>query len=251
MKLQALIISLFTVSIAFSQKNKPATISYYVFDANWKACKTEDAVYFASLEKLNDTAWQWKNYNFSGPLISIETYKDEKAAIPHGYFAWFDSNGLIDSAGFTNEGKKDKTWYYYTDTLSVWQIMEYDKGKLISSKDQAMLTEERRNNDSIGLRPGDKEAIIKGGDKAWIKYLQNNLKVPERAEKLGIGGTTRIFFMVDSDGTTKNIRVYKSVEYSLDEEAIRLIRESPKWEPAQQSGKPVKAYRIQPITYAF
>lgn len=239
---------IFFNTATFSQKNN---VNIYAFDENWKSCTIENAKYLSFQERVSDTVWEWKNYNFSGPLISIETYKDEKAAIPHGYFAWFDSNGLIDSAGFTYEGKKDKTWYYYTDTLSVWQIMEYDKGKLISSKDLAMLTEERRKNDSIGLKPGDKEAVIKGGDKAWIKYLQNNLKVPERAEKLGIGGTTRVYFMVDSDGTTKNIRIYKSVEYSLDEEAVRLIRESPKWEPALQSGKPVKAYRIQPVTYVF
>ena len=68
---------------------------------------------------------------------------------------------------------------------------------------------------------------------------------------MGIAGRTDIFFMVGSDGNISDIRLYRSVEYSLDEEAIRLIKQSPKWEPAFQNGRKVNAYRRQPITFSF
>lgn len=252
MKKITILLSIFFIyTTVFAQKGKSGNISYYVFDAAWKPCNTDDAVYFAILEKLNDTAWQWKNYLFSGPLLSVETYKDEDGTIPHGYFAWFDSNGNIDSSGETFGGRKHGSWYYFTDSLSVWQTEKYENGILSERKDSILLRNEKRSNDSIGYLPGDKEAVFKGGTNAWIKYLQNNIKIPGRAEKMGKSGTVKIFFMVDSDGSLKDLRLYKSVEYSLDEEALRLISKSPKWEPARQMDKPVKAYRIQPITIVF
>jgi protein TonB len=249
-KLYLLLASLFIFLTVFSQKKKTEDISFYVFDASWKSCKTEDAVYFASLEKISDTAWQWKNYHFSGPLISVETYKDENTTIPNGYFAWFDARGRIDSCGYTRLGKKHDSWLFFTDSLTIWQSDKYDNGVLIERKDSITLLLEREKNDSIKEFPDEKEATFKGGDKGWIKYLQSNIKYPERAEKMGKTGTVKIFFMVDTDGTLKNIRLYQSVEYSLDEEGIRLLRKSPKWEPAFQNGKNVKAYRIQPVTFA-
>lgn len=249
-KLLSLITSLFIFLSAFSQKNNSESISYYVFDASWKSCKPDDAVYFASLEKLNDTAWQWKNYHYSGPLLSVETYKDAEATIPNGYFAWFDAKGMIDSCGYTRLGKKHDSWLFFTDSLTVWQSDKYDNGVLKERKDNVLLTKEKSINDSIGFLPGDKEAAFKGGGNAWIKYLQNNIKYPDRAEKMGKTGTIKVFFMVDSDGTIKDLRLYQSVEYSLDEEALRLIRISPKWQPAIQYEKSVKAFRIQPITFA-
>jgi protein TonB len=233
----------------YAQKNKEKSVSIYVYDEKWNPCNIEDAKYLAQVEKIDDTIWQWKNYNFTGPLLSIETYKDADSHFPHGYFAWFDQNGLIDSAGMVTNGKKHGTWFYYTDTLSVWQSEQFNNGLLLEKKDSVQLREERRKNDSIGFLPGDKEAIFKGGDKAWIKHLQTNLDFPKRAETLSIGGMVKVFFKVDSDGSIKDVRLYKSVEYSLDSEALRLIKKSPNWIPAFQLGKHVKAYRVQPITF--
>ncbi len=246
-----LLVCSFAFNPVFSQKNKSGNISYYVFDAAWKPCKAEEAVYFASCEKLNDTAWQWKNYHFAGPLLSVETYKDEEASIPHGYFAWFDNNGIIDSSGETFEGKKHGSWLYFTDTLSVWQTEKYERGVLIERKDSIALRRERGEIESLQSYPDEKEAAFRGGNKGWLKYLQTNLKYPERAVNMGKTGKVLIYFIVDSNGNITDIKLHKSVEYSLDEEALRLIRQSPKWEPAFQNGKNVKAYRRQPVTFSF
>ncbi len=234
-----------------AQKNKSSNTSFYLYDADWKPSSQDKAQILGCLEKLSDTAWQWKYYNYYGPLISVETYKDKEGNLPHGYFAWFDNNGFIDSSGETFEGKKHGTWLYFTDTLSVWQTEKYNRGVLIERKDSITLRLEREKNDSTYNFPDEKEATFKGGEKGWIKYLQSRLQFPERAQKMGIAGRTDIFFMVGSDGSISDIRLYRSVEYSLDEEAIRLIKQSPKWEPAFQNGRNVKAYRRQPITFSF
>ena len=64
-------------------------------------------------------------------------------------------------------------------------------------------------------------------------------------------GNVVVSFVVNSDGELSEVGLRKSVEFSLDYEAMRLIKESPKWEPALQMGKPVKAYRLQPITFSM
>ena len=63
------------------------------------------------------------------------------------------------------------------------------------------------------------------------------------------GGKVKVFFMVDKQGKTTEIYMNKSVEFVLDEEAIRVIRESPLWIPAYQNGREVNAYCLQPITF--
>jgi protein TonB len=175
--------------------------------------------------------------------------------LPHGYFAWYDTNGTIDSAGYTYKGKKDKTWYYYSDSLTVWQSETYNRGILIKRMDEAALKAEREDQrntlDTSSFQTVEKEAAFKGDGRAWIRYLEKNLQFPGRAMQLDKQGKVVVSFVVDKDGSTRDIFLSQSVEYSLDEEALRLVRQSPKWEPAIQNGRPVNAYRRQPITFAF
>ena len=97
----------------------------------------------------------------------------------------------------------------------------------------------------------EKEADFEGGVKLWVEYLEKNLQFPKRAENLRKSGQVMIGFTVDTNGSTKELFIAKSVELSLDMEAWRLIETSPKLDPAIQKGKNVKAYRRQPITFAF
>ncbi len=106
-------------------------------------------------------------------------------------------------------------------------------------------------NDRSEFDQVEKEATFRGDIKAWVKYLEKNLQFPDRAKQLDKQGKVMINFVVDADGSVGDISLAQSVEFSLDEEALRLIRQSPKWAPAIQKGKPVKAYRRQPVTFAF
>lgn len=240
---------LFAGLAARSQSNKAMEPAYYVFDKSGKPCKMEDAIYFGCFQKLSDTAWQWKYYNYSGPLISVETYRDEQMTIPNGYFAYFDVEGTVDSSGFTLNGKRDKTWYYFTDSLTVWQSEDYNNGLLIERKNRQRLDEDHETFIRGNFTKVEREAVFKGGDGAWRKYLEKNMKFPDRANTLGKTGTIYVNFVVDKDGSTSETFIIQSVEFSLDEEAMRLIKKSPKWEPAIKDGLPIKAWRRQPFTF--
>ncbi len=93
------------------------------------------------------------------------------------------------------------------------------------------------------------KAQFPGGNTALAKYLDNNLKYPEEAQKQKWAGTTLIGFTVNEDGSISNIRVVKSSKLVLDNEALRLVKTMPKWTPASQNGANKKDMVILPVNF--
>ena len=58
-----------------------------------------------------------------------------------------------------------------------------------------------------------------------------------------------ILYIVNSDGSISDVSALTNHGYGMEAEAIRLIKNSPKWIPAMQNGKKVNAYRKQPVTF--
>lgn len=244
------LLSLLLFAGVFAQKENKTSL--YVFDESWKLCKIEQAKYLGCFRKLSDTAYQWKYYHFDGPLLTIETYKDKDGEIPHGSFVFFGADGKIDSSGNVYEGKKNGWWYYMTDSSTLFRKEKYDRGNLLESMDTTAIRLAKEQDQikwESRVVKDEVEASFDGGDKAWAKFLQKNIVFPDRARNLNKNGTVVVQFIVDTKGNVGDVEIYQSVEYSLDEEAIRIIKGSPKWKPAYLDGKNVKAYRRQPLTF--
>ncbi|MCS6795489.1 MAG: energy transducer TonB [Raineya sp.] len=88
-----------------------------------------------------------------------------------------------------------------------------------------------------------------GGLKAFYDYIKSNLKYPEEAKAKNIQGRVHVTFVVEPDGSLTNIQVTKSLGGGCDEEAIRLIKNAPKWQPGKQNGVPVRVEVTRPITF--
>lgn len=86
-----------------------------------------------------------------------------------------------------------------------------------------------------------------GGD--LNAYLASNIKYPQKAIQAGIEGTVFVSFMVGSDGSISDIKILKGIGYGCDDEAIRVIKEMPRWIPGKQGGIAVKV-RV-PISVKF
>ncbi|HAS43589.1 MAG TPA: energy transducer TonB [Microscillaceae bacterium] len=95
----------------------------------------------------------------------------------------------------------------------------------------------------------EERAVPKGGMKAFYKYVGENLKYPTKARKMGIEGRVVIECVVDKDGSLSDFKVRKGIGGGCDEEAIRVLKSSPKWNPAKQRGKPVKYRMFVPIAF--
>lgn len=88
-----------------------------------------------------------------------------------------------------------------------------------------------------------------GGMSAWSKYIQNNLKYPGIAQEEGIQGKVFLSFVVEKNGTITDVKVLKGIGYGCDDEAVRVIKKSPRWKAGMQNNLPVRVKYTMPISY--
>ncbi len=84
------------------------------------------------------------------------------------------------------------------------------------------------------------QAQLAEGEGSFKQYVEKNLRYPAEAKARGIEGTVRVAFTVMPDGSLHNFIIKKSLGYGCDEEAIRLIKEGPAWQPAVKHGVAIK-----------
>ncbi|MCE7991251.1 MAG: TonB family protein [Roseivirga sp.] len=87
----------------------------------------------------------------------------------------------------------------------------------------------------------EEQASFPGGAKAWGKFLNKNFKYPRSAARMGIEGKVNLSFVVDKNGVISDIQVTRGIGGGCDEEAIRVLSQSPKWNPGKQRGNAVKS----------
>ena len=88
-----------------------------------------------------------------------------------------------------------------------------------------------------------------GGMAALMAYLQKSIKYPPVAEENGIQGRVVCTFVVERDGSANDVRVAKSVDPSLDKEAVRVVSAMPRWIPGKQNGQSVRVKYTLPVTF--
>ena len=89
-----------------------------------------------------------------------------------------------------------------------------------------------------------------GGDlKKFQDYVQGKIEYPEEAKEKGITGKVFVQFIVDEKGNITEVQIIRGIHPLLNNEALRVIKESPKWTPGKQNGKNVKVSYTIPITF--
>ena len=88
-----------------------------------------------------------------------------------------------------------------------------------------------------------------GGMGALMQYLSSHIKYPVVAEENGIQGRVICTFIVERDGSITDTRVARSVDPSLDKEAVRVINSMPRWIPGQQNGSACRVKFTLPVTF--
>lgn len=95
------------------------------------------------------------------------------------------------------------------------------------------------------------EASFPGGDAIWRRYLERTLDASIPAKNGAPDGTYTVIvqFIVDKSGNISDVRALTNHGYGMETEVVRVIKKGPKWSPAIQDGRQVKAYRKQPVTF--
>jgi protein TonB len=108
------------------------------------------------------------------------------------------------------------------------------------------------DQDSVYSSGMEQKAQFKGGDKAFQRYVMDNFTYPWRCQENGISGSVLLRFVVDVDGSIVNIQVLevstKCPEFA--KEAVRILKNSPRWIPGMYNGRFVKSYREFPLKMA-
>ena len=91
---------------------------------------------------------------------------------------------------------------------------------------------------------------FQGGDlNTFRNWVQQRVKYPAIAQENGIQGKVIISFVVNTDGSVSNIEVLRTPDSTLSDEAVRIIKSSPKWTAAKQRNKSVRQKFVIPIDF--
>ena len=132
-------------------------------------------------------------------------------------------------------------FFICTLNLNAQNNEKLDSISLLSSK-----------HDTIPLEVAEVAAKFQGGDLFYFlkQHVNNNLRLPHTDYERKWNGKTYVRFIVDWDGKVKDVSIYKSSNYKvLDDEAVRVVKLSPAWTPAQSNGVFVPQIFIIPIKF--
>lgn len=87
------------------------------------------------------------------------------------------------------------------------------------------------------------------GIQEFNRFVKTNVKYPQQALESRISGRVYVQFTVDEGGQLTNASILKGCHPLLDNEVLRVINNSPPWQPGKQRGKPVKVTMVMPVTF--
>ena len=250
MRLTLTLIILCTTLLSNAQQQK-----LIYLDDNGRSVSGKKAVTLEQHVTINDTLYEVNTYTVDGPRSTSIQYSDPKAESLNGRYITYDRKGNATCVSLYSHGQKSGTWSYLTPTHRILRIETYRDGKLIAKKDSTQLNaEHQRYADSIKNLPNapqETESEFPGGPFGWLHFLNHNMRYPDHAVDKNIQGSPIVAFIIGTDGKveTDNVYLESSAEYTLDTEAIRVIKASPEWSVAMQGGKPVRAWKKQPIIF--
>jgi len=128
--------------------------------------------------------------------------------------------------------------------------MAKKKGKVTIGKGSEKRTTGMRPDKDGVYEMTDVQPTYPGGQEALESYVNNNITYQQPALDENVEGTVNVQFVVDENGKVTNAKtIGKELGNGLDEEAVRVISNMPKWTPGKVKGKEVKTRVVLPITY--
>ncbi len=160
------------------------------------------------------------------------------------------------------------TLYFYDNTSTVITVAEAKRIGLTMPTTTTKVTSHNKTKypDTLAWSGTDSQddrelvfsktetpAEFPGGLDAWKKYLMSNLdgKLPTTENWAAGAHNIMVIFIVEKNGSLTNITTENYINSKTAQHCIDIIKNGPKWIPAKQNGKTVKAYRRQPITFVI
>ena len=173
------------------------------------------------------------------------------------------SEGIITFYTITDDGKRQgKVLAMNKDNMSMFSeyikaIIKEEEKKLEEAKkkfeeikkDSNLILDYDRDKSLFDIM--DQIASFPGGDGKMKEWLSRNVKYPAVAEENGVQGRVIVRFVVGKDGSISKASVIRSVDPSLDKEALRVVRAMPRWMPSKIGGEAVAVWMKLPVTFSL
>ena len=88
-----------------------------------------------------------------------------------------------------------------------------------------------------------------GGEEKMVEFISLNTQYPQEAKDKGVQGRVLVNFVIDTDGSITDVKVIKGIGSGCDEEAVRVVKSMPKWQPGRQRGKAVRVAYMLPLIF--
>ena len=190
-----------------------------------------------SERKLDGIQKEWYE---NGQLQQYEKYK--KGLSNGKTKKWYEDGKLNQKIDY-KKGKLNGKLLTYWENGQAKRIDKYKNGKLIEGKCFNI------NGEEIVYFDYKIPPVFPGGIEKLHQYLSQEIKYPEYSRNNKIEGKVIIVFAIDIDGSLSNIEIRQSLSEDIDNEAIRVVKEMPKWIPGKEDGKEIKLYFSLPVQF--
>jgi TonB family protein len=163
----------------------------------------------------------------------------------------------IENTSESADPAAENTWIdpSEAENLTNTWVDEEDKGELSNTWAEDAFSEELSGSGaSNSWVDADGESIYKktevppefvGGKDALFKYMNDNITYPDDVQK----GSVYVAFVVTKEGAIRDVRIVKGINEGCDKEALRLIKNMPKWDPGMEKGKIVSSVYGLPVIF--
>lgn len=133
---------------------------------------------------------------------------------------------------------------------NLFRTIEDDPGSGVEIIDYYDVVEVEVDEDPIPFAMVEQKPKFNGGSaNDFSKWVNQRLEYPAICIETGVQGRVTISFTVMPDGSLSNVKVVRGVDKALDEEALRVVSSSPKWEPGRQRDRAVPVSYVFPVVF--
>jgi TonB family protein len=220
------------------------------------------------LYNQNKQVGTWTYFFYSGNTHVDSTGTFENGLKNGNWTTYWSSSYKIKSSGnYTNDLRTGKWQFYNTDGTPNYESTYnngYLDGECLFYKDNSTLDFTRLYKDNqlvidtttmpsqginYNLKEVDTPPTFIGGEIAIFRYLAETIRYPAVARENGIQGAVYLDFIIDENGFIQNIVVAQPIGGGCNEEALRVIKQMPRWIPGRLDGKPVRVKYTLPIKF--
>ena len=194
--------------------------------------------------KKSDGTYLIKEFNRDGTFKMIANSTSSNPYKLNGYVKFYTDKGVLQSEGTYKHNYICCDWKIYNANGELERNISYEFSE--QALDTSTIFPEKEYVDSTFE---EMPKYNNGRIEEFRDYVVKQLFYPPLAAKNGIQGKVFVQFSIDKYGNLVDSKVVRGIDKDLDNEALRVVRNSPKWTPGYQKGKPVKVQFTMPIVF--